>query len=128
MMRPQTLVYTTSGNQTPVPLDRYVNGYAIGVGMKTAGIVYTLQYTMSDLTNDAVATFNNRGNPVPYTVGVGTSGIWYNWDDTLLVAASTNRSTNLAFAPTAMRVSISAKCSAGNPLILEIVPTGMDAN
>lgn len=128
MMRPQTNVYTTSGNQTPIPLDRYVNGYAIGVSMKTAGIVYTLQYTMSDLTNDAVASFNNGGNPVRYSVGVGVSGNWFNWDDPLLVAASTNRSSNLAFTPTAVRVSISAKCSANNPLILDIVPNGMDGN
>lgn len=131
MMRPITKVYTTSGNQGPIILDRYVNGYAIGVQMKTAGIIYTLQYTTDDPTYDAIAsnTFPNAGNlPVKYSVGVGTSGTWFNWDDPLLVAASTNRSTNLAFAPTAVRVSISSKCSAGNPLWINIIPTGMDGN
>lgn len=127
MMRPTSLVVITSGNSTPIPLDRYVNGYAVDVQMKTAGIVYTLQYTLDDPTYDPVATFN-AGTPIRWSVGINTSATWFNWDDPLLVAASTNRSSNLAYAPSAIRVSVSAKCSAGNPLVLNIIPMGMDGN
>lgn len=127
MHRPINKVYVTSGNQSPVVLDRYVNGYALDVEMKTAGAIYTLQYTLNDPSYDAVATFN-AGSPVKYSNSLAVSGVWFNWDDPLLVAASTNRSTNLAFAATAIRVSISAKVSAGNPLVLNIVPVGMDGN
>lgn len=123
MMRPVHLVVTTSGNSIAVPLDRYVNGYALDVQMKTAGIVYTLQYTLDDPTYDAVAS-QVAGTPTKYSVSLNVSGVWFNWDDPLLVNASTNRSTNLAFAPSAVRVSVSSKCSAGNPLQLNIVPMG----
>jgi len=111
MMRPQVLVVTTSGNSSPIPLDRYVNGYAVACTMPTAGIQYTLQYSL----DDPFANYSNSYN---------VSGVWFNSTDALLVNASTNRSTNFAFAPAAARVSVSAKCSAGNPLTLTIIPMG----
>ena len=124
MMRPTSLIVTTSGNSKAIPLDRYVAGYALDVQMKTAGIIYTLQYTLDDPEYDAIASLN-AGQPVKYTTSLNVSGVWFNWDDPLLVAASTNRSTNLAFAPSAVRVSVSSKCSAGNPLTLNIIPMGI---
>lgn len=111
MMRPQVLTVTTSGNSAPIPLDRYVNGYAVAVTMRTAGAVYTLQYSL----DDPFAAYSNSYN---------VSGVWFNSTDALLVAASTNRSTNFAFAPAAVRVSVSAKCSAGNPVVLTVIPMG----
>lgn len=127
MMRPSAVVITTSGNSTPIPLDRYVNGYAISVTMKTAGAVYTLQYSTDDPSYDPLDSARN-GTPTKYTVGMGTSATWFNCDDPLLVTASTNRTTNFAFAPTAIRLGVSAKCSAGNPITLTFVPMGMDGN
>lgn len=125
MMRPSANVYTTSGNQSPIPLDRYVNGYALGVQMKTAGAIYTLQYSLDDPSYDAVAS-QNAGQPVRYSNSYAVSGVWFNWDDVTLVNASTNKSTNLAFPARAVRISISSKCSAGNPIVLNINPMGMD--
>lgn len=113
MMRPSSFVVTASGKSNPIPLDRYVNGYAIAATMPTAGIVYTLQYSL----DDPYAT---------YATNYNTNGVWFDWDDVTLVNASTNRSTNLAFIPRAIRVNATAKVSAGNPLTITIVPMGMD--
>lgn len=125
MMQPQHIVITASGKSTPIVLDRYVNGYAIGVSLKTAGPAYTLQYSLSDPNFDAVASFNAKQN-VRYTTSFAASGVWFNWDDPLLVNASTNRTTNAAFSPTAIRVNVTAAVSAGNPMVIDIVPMGMD--
>lgn len=111
MMRAKYFQITASGKSAPIPLDRYVNGYAIGVTMNNAGAVYTLQYSLLD-------PFAN------YSVSYATSGRWFDCDDPLLVNASTNRSTNFAFAPAAVRVNASAKVSAGNPITLSIIPMG----
>lgn len=121
MHRPITKTYIVSGNQSPVVLDRYVNGYGYSVTMKTAGAVYTVQYSNDDPTYDT-----QTGNP--WTVSYAASATWFNSDDPVMVAASTNRSSNFAFPPRAMRLSISAKCSAGNPVNLLIIPMGMDGN
>lgn len=115
MMRPKHLTITTSGKSVPVPLDRYVNGYAVAVTMNTAGAIYTLQYSMSDPS-------------APYSVSYTASGAWFNWDDPILINASTNRATNLAFSPAAIRINVTAGVSAANPVILHIIPNGMDGN
>lgn len=128
MERPSQQVYITSGNQTPIPFDRYVNGISIGCYSKGNNSVYTVQYTLDDVEIDPVATFNNGGNPVKWSVGIGTSATWYNWPNSIMVAASTNRADTQPFAPTAVRLSISSKVSAANPLVFCIVPYGMDAN
>lgn len=120
MHRPIYKTYTTSGNQTPVVLDRYTNGYGITVTMKTAGAIFTLQYSNDDPSYDAA------GNP--WSTSYAVSAVWLNSDDPVMVAASTNRSSNFSFPPRGIRLGISAKCSAGNPLILAIVPIGMDGN
>lgn len=115
MMRPSSFTVTTSGNSAPVPLDRYVNGYALAVTMPTAGAIYTLQYSLDD-------------PQAFYSTSYNVSGTWFNWDDATLVNASTNRSTNLAFPPAAIRISVSSKCSAGRPVTVTFIPMGMDAN
>lgn len=122
MHRPITKTYTTSGNQSPVVLDRYTNGYGFTITMKTAGAVYTVQYSNDDPYYDT----NNPGSP--WTVSYAASATWLNSDDPVMIAASTNRSSNWAYPPRAMRLSISAKCSAGNPVNLLITPMGMDGN
>lgn len=115
MLRPSSFTVTTSGLSAPIPLDRYVNGYAIAVTMPSPGAIYTLQYSLDN-------PFENWSNS--YNV----SGVWFNWDDPLLVNASTNRSTNLAFAPGGIRINVSGKVSAGNPVSVRFVPMGMDGN
>lgn len=120
MHRPIQKVYTTSGNQSPVVLDRYTNGYGFTVTMKAAGAIYTVQYSNDD------PSYDPNGNP--WTTSYAVSGTWLNSDDPVVVAASTNRSSNFAFPPRAMRLSISSKCSAGNPVVLSITPMGMDGN
>lgn len=116
MQRPSQLVITTSGFSTPVPLDYYTNGYGVTVTMKSAGSIYTLQYSNSDPNFDEN---NNR-----YTTSYNTSGVWQNSDDPIMVNASTNRSSNFAFPPRGVRLLTDA--SAGNPLILTLVPLGAD--
>lgn len=114
-MRPVHFVITASGKSQPIPLDRYVNGYGIGITMKTAGIIYTLQHSFDD-------PFQK------WSVNMNTSATWFNCDDTTMVNASANNDTNYAFPPSAIRVNATAGVSAGNPLTLNIIPMGMDGN
>lgn len=111
MMRSKFVTISASGKSAPIPLDRYVNGYAVAVTMNNPGRVYTLQYSMSDPNAN-------------YSVSYAVSGRWFDCDDPLLVNASTNRATNFAFPPFAVRVNASAGVSANNPLILSINPMG----
>ena len=113
MMRPSQFTVATSGLSNPFPLDRYVTGYAIGVTMPTAGGVYTLQYSFDDPYGT-------------YSTSYNVSGAWFNWDDATLVNASTNRSTNLAFVPRAIRLNASAGVSAARPITVTVCPFGMD--
>lgn len=125
MQRPRELVIVASGLSQPYPLDRYVNGY--GFTVISNGHQYTLQYSNSDPNYDAIDTARN-GRPTPYSTSYNVSGKWKNWDDTAFVNASATQSTNFAFPARAIRINVSAAVSAGNPLILQIVPMGMDAN
>lgn len=115
MMRPSSIIVSTSGLSVPVPLDRYVNGYAVAVTMRTPGAIWTLQYSLDD-------PFDN------YTTSYNVSGVWFNWDDVTLVNASANKSSNLAFPPAAIRLNVTSGVSAGRPLTLRYIPMGMDAN
>lgn len=118
MQAPSQLIVTASGKSNPYPLDRYVNGYAVAVTMKTAGAVYTLKQSFDSPYLD------QNGNP--YTTSYNVSGVWLNFSDPIMVNASTNAVSNLAFVPRAIRLSAISKCSAGNPLTLTVVPMGMD--
>lgn len=120
MQRPSQLIITTSGLSNPIPLDRYTNGFGITVTMKTAGAIYTVMYSNDDPYLDQ--------NGDKYTTSYNVSGAWLNMDDPVMVNASTNRSSNFAFPPRAVRVNVTAKVSAGNPVTLTIVPFGMDGN
>lgn len=120
MQRPSQQIITTSGRGTPVPLDRYTNGYGITVTMKTQGAVYTVKYS-----NDS-PYLDPSDNP--YTTSYKVSGTWLDMDDPVMVKASTNRSSNFSFPPRAVLVSAISKVSAGNPLVFTIVPIGMDGN
>lgn len=120
MHRPIQKVYTTSGKQSPVVLDRYVNGYGVTVTMKTAGAVYTVMYSNDD------PSYDPAGNP--WTTSYAVSGTWINMDDPVMVNASTNRSSNFAYPPRGVLINCTAKISAGNPVVLTIVPMGMDSN
>ena len=97
-----------------------MNGYAIAVTMKTAGAIFTLQQSFDSPYLD------QNGNP--YTTSYNVSGVWVNFSDPVMVNASTNVVSNLAFIPRAIRVNATSKVSAGNPLTLSIIPMGMDAN
>lgn len=125
MQIPREIVITSSGKSTPYPLDRYTNGY--GFTVISNGSVYTLQYSNSDPNFDIQAS-TIAGRPVRYSNSYAVSGKWLDWDDPQLVNASSNRSTNLAFPSRGVRINVSANVSAGNPLIFQIVPMGMDGN
>lgn len=125
MQRPQSLLVTTSGLSNPIPLDYYTNGYGVTVTMKTAGAVYTVQYSNDDPNFDFVAS-QAAGQNVRYTTSYNVSGTWLNMDDPLMVNASTNRSSNFAFPPRGVRINVTAKVSAGNPVVLTLVPLGAD--
>lgn len=120
MQLPSQFIVTTSGLSNPYPLDRYVNGYAVAVTMKTAGAIYTLQQSFDSPYLD------QNGNP--YTTSYNTSGTWVNFSDATMVNASANVVSNLAFIPRAIRINVTAKVSAGNPVTVTIIPMGMDAN
>lgn len=115
MMRPSQIVMTASGKSAPFPLDRYVNGYALAVTMKTAGVNYSIQQCFDDPF-------------AQYSTSYAVSGNWLPSDDTIVVNASTNRVSNFAFVPAACRINVSAGVSAGNPVTFTIIPMGMDGN
>lgn len=111
MMRPTSITMTASGNSSPIPLDRYVNGYAVAVTMKSPGVIYTLQHSFDD-------PFQR------WTTSMNTSATWFNHDDAIMVNASTNRASNYQFPPTACRLAVTRAVSAGNPVTLTVVPMG----
>ncbi len=120
MMRPVYLQVTTSGTSRPIPLDRYVNGYAIGGTITSAMKVnYTVQFSLD----------NPEGNNgVPYTNSYNVSGVWQNMSDPVMVNQSANRTSNFAFPPAAVRV-VTTVFSAGSGatppvLTLAIIPMG----
>lgn len=124
MMRPVYFNVTASGKSQPIPLDRYVNGYAVGVTITSAMKVnYTVQYCMDDPEGN---------NGVKYTTSYAVSGNWFNMDDPVMVNQSANRTSNFAFPPRAVRI-LSTTFSAGGGaapaiLTLSIIPMGMDGN
>lgn len=120
MHRPSQQIITTSGRGQPYPLDRYVNGYALAVTMKTPGAIFTIKQCFDDPSLDP------NGNP--YTTSYAVSGVWLDSDDPVMVKASTNRTSNFSFPPRAVRVSARSGVSAGNPLTFTVVPMGMDGN
>lgn len=120
MQYPSQLIITASGRSQPIPLDRYTNGYAVSVTMKTAGAIYTLKQCFDNPYAD------ENGNP--YTTSYNVSGVWQDFSDPIMVLASTNRISNLAFIPRAIRLSAISKVSAANPLRLTVIPLGMDGN
>lgn len=116
MMRPVYLQVTASGNSTPVPLDRYVNGYAVGVTLTSAMKVnYTVQFSM-------LSPYD------PYTTSYNVSGHWQNMGDPVMVNQSAERTSNFAFPPAAVRVltTIFSAGSGATPatLTLSIIPMG----
>lgn len=119
MHRPNYLEITTNTTTAAYPLDRYVNGYAFSMtySRTTMTATYTLQYSMLSPFEDP------NGNP--YSTSYKVSGQWQNWDDPLLVGASTAHSTNMAFPARAVR-AITSNVSGGS-LTFSIIPMGMDA-
>ena len=126
MERSQQIVITASGLSQAVPLDRYTNGY--GITVISSGSIYTLQYSNSDPNFDVLNPVDYMGRPARYSNSYNVSGKWLNCDDASMVNASANRSTNFAFPPRGIRLNVSANVSAGNPVILQMVPMGMDGN
>lgn len=120
MHRPNQLIITTSGRSAPYPLDRYTNGYAVAVTMKTPGAIYTIKQSFDDPYVD------QNGNP--YTTSYNVSGVWLDSDDPVVVKASTNRTSNFSYPSRAMRISARSGVSAGNPLCFTVIPIGMDGN
>lgn len=118
MQRPTQIIVTASGASNPIPLDYYVNGYALAVVVKTpgSGVGYTVQYSLDSPYNDPA------GNK--YNVSYNVSGAWFSSDDPVMVNQSASRTSNFAFAPLGVRVFASSGVSAANPITLSIVPMG----
>lgn len=121
MQAPSSFTVIASGKSNPYPLDRYVNGYAVAVTMKTAGAIYSLQQCFDN-------PFLDDSTGSPYTTSYNVSGNWFPFSDTVMVNASTNAVSNLVFIPRAIRINVTAKVSAGNPVTVTLIPNGMDAN
>lgn len=121
MQAPSQFIVTASGRSAPYPLDRYCNGYAVSVTMKTAGATYTLKQCFDN-------PFQDDSTGLPYTTSYNVSGVWQDFSDPVMVKASSNAVSNLAFVPRAIRVSAITKVSAGNPLKVTLIPMGMDGN
>lgn len=122
MMRPVHYTVTGSGRGTPIPLDRYVNGYAVGVTLNppTMKINYTLKFSMQDPSYKIIPP---TGQPTPWK-SFKTSGIWFNSNDPVMVNQSAARASNFAFPPTACLLSATAV--SGGVATLHLIPMGMD--
>lgn len=120
MQRPNYLKITSNGTTAAYPLDRYVNGYAIGVTFSnsTMTATYTMQQSFLDPSVD------ESGNP--YSNSYKVSGQWINSNDTGMVNQTTASASNFAFPPRAIRL-ITSNVSGGS-VTWSIVPMGMDAN
>lgn len=116
MMRPVHMVISTSGNSQPIPLDQYVNGYALGVAVTSGAVVnYTIQFCMD-------SPFANYSNS--YAV----SGTWLNSTDPVMVNQSASRSSNFAYPPAATRINVtklSAATNAPAQITYNIIPMGI---
>lgn len=121
MERPSYSLITSNGTSQAIPLDRYVNGYAVGIGFSktTMTATYTLQYSLLD-------PFRSIMRDDAYTSSYKVSGQWKNTDDTSLVSATTPQTASFPFVPRAIRV-ITSNVSGGT-LTLSVIPTGMDGN
>lgn len=120
MHRPDYFKITSNGTTAAYPLDRYVNGYAIGVTYSNATMTatYTLQQSFLDPSID------EAGNP--YTTSYKVSGQWINSNDAGMVSQTTASASNFAFPPRAIRL-ITSNVSGGS-VTFSIIPMGMDAN
>lgn len=111
MMRPKQFVFTSNGTSQSIPLDYYVNGYALGVTISTTGgtagtATYTVQHT-----------FDN-----PFESTFATTSVWLNHDASNMVAATTNQDSNYSVPPRATRIILSNVSAAS--VRYTIVPMG----
>lgn len=119
MHRPNYFKITANGTTAAYPLDRYVNGYAIGVTYSNATMTmtYTVQQSFLDPSVDEL------GNP--YTNSYKVSGQWINSNDSGMVNQTTASASNFSFPPRAIRL-IATNVSGGSGTF-SIIPIGMDA-
>lgn len=120
MQRPSYTKITVNGTTASIPLDRYVNGFAVGVTYSNATMTmtYTLQQSFLDPSVD------ESGNP--YTTSYKVSGQWINSNDAGMVSQTAASASNFAFPPRAIRL-IATNVSGGSGT-LSILPMGMDGN
>lgn len=115
MMRPVHFVITASGASQPIPLDQYVNGYALGTTLSSGAVTnYSIQYSMR-------SPFDS------YTTSYAVSGDWQNSNDPVAVNASAAIASNFAFPPLGTRINVtklSAATNAPATLIYHIIPMG----
>lgn len=120
MERPTYLKITVNGTTASIPLDRYVNGYAIGVtySNSTMTMTYTVQQSFLDPCLDE--------SDNPYTTSYKVSGQWINSNDSGMVNQTAASASNFAFPPRAIRL-IASNVSGGTGTF-SIIPMGMDGN
>lgn len=122
MMRPVHYQINSgvSGRGQPIPLDRYVNGYALAVTLNPSNmsINYTIKYSMHD------PNYKNPNLRTPWKVSYKTSATWFNSDDPVMVNQSANRTSNFSFPP--MGTLVSCTIVSGGTATYHIIPVGMD--
>ncbi len=93
-MRPQIISKTGTGSSTPVVFDYFRNPFNVGIACVVSGTVnYTIQHTF-DWDSDAN--------------GVPSGAVWFNHDDSALVAAAINANSNYAYACTASKILVNS--------------------
>lgn len=120
MHRPNYLKITTNTTTPAYPLDRYTNGYVIGMTYSNANMTgtFTVQQSLLDPSVD------ESGNP--YTTSYKVSGQWINMNDPAMVNQTAATASNFAFPPRAVR-AITSNVSGGS-MTFSIIPMGMDGN
>lgn len=114
MQRPTVVTIISNGTSKAVPLDRYVNGYALGVTIRTlSGTAGTATYTVQH-------TFNQSGLK---NLDTAVSAVWMNHDNSVFVSATTNGDSNYAYVPSATRI-VTSNVSAAE-VMYTIIPMGI---
>lgn len=92
-MRPVTKTLTGTGSTEVIPFDVYKDSFSVGFGVKVSGTVtYTVQHTFSVPNSKGSVSFNDA--------------VWF--DNSTIVAQTSDQVGNYIFPITGMRVTISA--------------------
>lgn len=93
-MRPIRVTVSGVAASAPIAISNYSAPCNVALGIKiSATATYTVQFTFDDIF---AANF------------VAGSAVWYNSNDSAVVAATTNQMSNVAFPVVAVRINVTA--------------------